>query len=188
MDDQTKRLGFLAMMTNPDGANKPPPAFLTKKDEESDQVPQDKALEMTSNAQLDKPIMKRKKRRGKNPAAAFGAPASDPKPEPVVEAAPVLPQIDPPKQEPEKPKLPELPKVEEKKAEPSKPVAKPKVNKGFLDDSDDDDDDDFFAKKSPAKAAEPGNLIKYINLILQYRLATCTKNDDEEASFYVRFR
>jgi hypothetical protein len=144
------------MMTNPSGANKPPPAFLTKKEEPTEQVPTGKPLEMTQNAQLDKPLMKRKKRKGKaNPAAALDI-------EPIEMPKPVaLSQIDPPKpvkQEAPKPKLPELPKVEEKKVEAPKPA--PAAKKGFLDDSDDDDDeDDFFTKKTPAKNSESGMTI-----------------------------
>ena len=159
LDEQTKRLGFLAMMTNP--GNKPPPAFLTKQNAPSDEVPKNKTLEMNENAQLDKPIIKRnKKRRGKaNPAALLDVqddkkkveppkPAKVEPPKPVKVEPPKPAKVEPPKPQPAKVDVPKIePKIEEKKVEQPKNTAK----KGFLDDSDDDSDDDFFAKKTTPK-------------------------------------
>lgn len=167
-----KKFGFLAMM-NPGGANKPPPAFIRRTLDPTfaaQEQKEMKTLEMTENTQMDKPIMKRKKRRGKAKVTDFDdKPAEKKELDPIVEdkeeaketpvkqAPPQLPPV-PEKKEVEKPKMPALPPKEAPKpapvakADPPKPAAK-KPGMAFLDS--DSDEEDMFAKKPPASPPKP---------------------------------
>lgn len=211
MDEQFKRLGFLAMM-NPNAANKPPPAFIRRTVDPNFALEESRTfnLRMTESAELDKPIMKKKKRRGKATLLDdFEAPKKfvsnlDPVPEVKQEVKPV----------PAKPKEPEKP-VEEKKEPvpvaapapvatpapepapepkaaplPPQPVAAPAAapkKKGFLDDSDDeDDDDDFFAKKKPESASKPAPTPAPAPAAASKKLAfldSDEEDDDDDDSF-----
>jgi NADH dehydrogenase/NADH:ubiquinone oxidoreductase subunit G len=169
-------------MMNPNAANKPPPAFIRRTIDPTFAAKEamSSKLEIEDNLELDKPIMKRKKRRGKVGAANL---LDDKKLEPIQEekkesiAPPSKPkeiekskEVEKPK-EVVKPKLPEIVKEPEPpKVESQKPAAaKPKGAMAFLDDSDEDEDDDFFSKKpkptpisnpNPPKAAAGGTKSK----------------------------
>ena len=160
----------MAMM-DPTRANKPPPDFIRRTIDPTfaAKEAQESTLEMTDNAELEKPIMKRKKRRPKAnkvdelleddqkidlPAPEVKKPEPSKPKEPEVVKEPPKPKEPEVVKEPAKPIVPKKP-VEVKK-EPEPPAQPKKKPMGFLDDSDsDDDDDDFFAKKKPqAKPAE----------------------------------
>lgn len=129
IDEQTQRLGFLAMLTNPNGANKPPPAFL-RQDGGGSSKPQTQQPQ-ADNLQMNKPIMKRKKKgratmltlddeESKTPNLGLPSlPQQDKKRETMFDAVEKIAM--PPIPEPKKvetglPKMPELPKIEEKPA------------------------------------------------------------------------
>lgn len=74
MSDDVKRLGFLAMM-NPNAANQPVPDFIKRTIDPTfaskEQQNMGPNLEMNDNAQLDKPIINRRKNKRKAKPGTF---------------------------------------------------------------------------------------------------------------------